>query len=227
VQLEYARARVAGAPMRLGTAERVVGMGRALLAPFGWRRATLAAFLALEQPAEQIAFWRRHLDTRGFRIATDALLSIDRLRAVYAAPFLAFLPDRFGTVMRARLARCFATHPNRTNVYARALLSGETVDQPPPPGAAAIRFACADAAAYLENCPRASFAGFALSNILDGASVDYRARLFAAVRHTATPEAVVVLRSFAEPPAPTTTNLAARDRSVLWGIVEVKQVTEL
>ncbi|MFI5365619.1 MAG: DUF3419 family protein [Candidatus Binatia bacterium] len=227
VQLEYARARVAGAPIRLGSAERIVGMGRTLLAPFGWCRATLAAFLALEQPAEQIAFWRRHLDTRGFRVATDALLSIDRLRAVYAAPFLAFLPDRFGRVMRERLARCFATHPNRTNVYAHALLTGESIDHPPPPGGTAIRFACADAATYLESCPSASFAGFALSNILDGASSDYRARLFAAVRRTATAEAVVVLRSFAEPAAPTATNVAAGDRSILWGIVDVKPVAAL
>lgn len=227
VQLEYAQARVTGGPTRLGSAERIVAMGRALLAPFGWRRATLAAFLALEQPAEQIAFWRRHLDTRGFRVATDALLSIDRLRAVYAAPFLAFLPERFGRVMRERLARCFANHPNRTNVYAHALLTGENIDHAPPPCAAAIRFACADAATYLEGCPPASFAGFALSNILDGASGDYRARLFAAVRRAATAEAVVVLRSFAEPASPMPSNVVARDRSILWGIVDVKPVAEL
>ena len=227
VQLAYAQARVAGAPMHVGSAERIVAMGRTLLAPFGWRRATLAAFLALEQPADQVAFWERHLDTRGFRVATDALLSVERLRAVYAPAFLAFLPERFGRVMRTRLARCFATHPNRTNVYARALLLGERTDQPPPKGAAAIRFECADAAAYLEACPPASFAGFTLSNILDGAPGEYRARLFAAVRRAATAEAVVVLRSFAEPWAPTATNIAARDRSILWGIVDVKRVREL
>jgi S-adenosylmethionine:diacylglycerol 3-amino-3-carboxypropyl transferase len=227
VQLAYAKARVAGAPMRVGSAERIVATGRTLLAPFGWRRATLAAFLALDQPAEQITFWQRHLDTRGFRLATDALLSVDRLRAVYAPPFLAFLPDRFGRVMRARLARCFATHPNRTNVCARALLLGERSNEPPPPGAAAIRFECADAAAYLEGCPPASFTGFTLSNILDGAPSAYRARLFAAVQRAATTDAVVVLRSFAEPAAPTASNVAARDRSILWGIVDVKRVTEL
>lgn len=227
VQLEYAQARVAGAPIRVGSAERIVAMGRTLLAPFGWRRATLAAFLGLEQPAEQTAFWRRHLDTRGFRVATDALLSVERLRALYAPAFLAFLPDRFGRVMRARLARCFATHSNRANVYARALLLGEHMDEPPPSKAAAIRFECADAAAYLEACPPASFAGFTLSNILDGAPSEYRVRLFAAVRRAATPEAVVVLRSFAEPVAPSATNIAGRDRSILWGIVDVKRVTEL
>jgi S-adenosylmethionine:diacylglycerol 3-amino-3-carboxypropyl transferase len=227
VQLAYAKARVAGAPMRTGAAERIVGLGRTLLAPLGWHRPTLAAFLALEQPAEQATFWERRLNTRGFRMATDLLFSVDRLRVVYAPQFLACLPQRFGHVMRARLARCFATHPNRSNVYARALLLGERSSRPPTPSAAAIRFECADAAAYLERCPPASFAGFTLSNILDGAPNAYRARLFAAVRRTATSDAVVVLRSFGEPPASTATNRAARDRSILWGVVDVKPVAEL
>jgi S-adenosylmethionine:diacylglycerol 3-amino-3-carboxypropyl transferase len=227
VQLEYAKARAAGAPLRLGSAERLVGVGRALLAPFGWRRATLAAFLALKDPAEQVTFWQRHLNTPGFRLATDALFSFTWLRAVYAAPFLAFLPDHFGRVMRARLERCFATHPNRTNIYARALLAGELIDEARGPAVVPIHFECADAAAYLEQCPPASFAGLTLSNILDGASAAYRARLFAAVRHAATPDAVVVLRSFAEPAAATTSNVAARDRALLWGIVDVRRVEEL
>ena len=226
VQLAYAKARAAGAPMRAGAAERIVGMGRTLLARCGWRRATLARFLALDDPAEQVAFWRRHLDTRGFRLVTDALFSITWLRTVYAAPFLAFLPHRFGRVMRARLARCFATHPNRTNVYARALLGGELVTQPTPTPET-VRFECADAAEYLEHCAPASFGGFTLSNILDGASSDYRARLVVAVRRAATSDAVVVLRSFAEPAAPAGTNVAARDRSILWGIVAVKRASEL
>lgn len=227
VQLEYAKARAAGAPMRRGSAERLVGVGRALLALFGWRRPTLAAFLALDDPAEQIAFWRRHLDTRGFRVATNLLLSFTGLRAVYAAPLLASLPQRFSAVMRARLERGFATHPNRTNVYARALLLGELDDAPPATPCAPIRFECADATAYLEHCAPASFGAFTLSNILDGVAADYRARLLGAVRRAATADALVVRRSFAEPPAPMATNLAARDRSILWGIVDVRRVAEL
>jgi S-adenosylmethionine:diacylglycerol 3-amino-3-carboxypropyl transferase len=227
VQLAYARARASGAPMCVGTAERIVGVGRTILARFGWRRATVAKFLDLEQTDEQIAFWRRHLDTRGFRVATDTLFSITSLRRVYATPFLAFLPQRFGRVMRARLARCFGNHPNRTNVYAHALLGGEFVDEASALQATAIQFECADAAAYLEGCPPASFAGFTLSNILDGASGNYRERLFAAVRRAAAADAVVVLRSFAEPAGPSAANVAARDRSILWGIVDVKRVSEL
>ena len=130
VQLEYARARLGGAPAITGTAERVVGLGRGAMALFGWRRAVLERFLELDDLAAQRAYWRAHLDTLGFRLATDTLLSISGLKAVYASPFLAILPAHFGRVMRDRLARCFATYPNRGNPYARALLLGET---PPAP----------------------------------------------------------------------------------------------
>lgn len=222
VQLAYAEARAAGAPMRRGFAERLMDFGRLLLVPAGWRRRTLASFLALDDPVEQIAFWRRHLDTRGFRAATGLLFSVTGLRTVYAAPLLACLPARFGRVIRARLERTFAAHPNRTNVYVRALLAGELAEEPRAADLRPIRFACADAAAYLEQCAPGSFAGFALSNILDGADDAYRTRLVGAVRHAATDDAVVVRRSFSEPAAGAPTNLAARDRSALWGIVDVR-----
>ena len=134
VQLEYARARLSGAPAVTGTAERVVGLGRGAMALFGWRRDVLERFLALDDPAAQTEYWRAHLDTRGFRIATDTLLSVAGLKAVYASPFLAILPAHFGQVMRARLARCFGAFANRGNRYARALLLGEL-----PPAARARR----------------------------------------------------------------------------------------
>jgi S-adenosylmethionine:diacylglycerol 3-amino-3-carboxypropyl transferase len=220
VQLEYARQRIAGAPAVRGTAERVMGLGRALAPLVGWSHARVREFLDLAEPDDQIAFWRDHLDTRRFRTTLDGLLSLTALRRVYASPFLAFLPPHLGAVMRARMERGFAQHPNRENPYARALLLGElaettTVD------ARSIQLVRADAADFLERAPAASFTGFTLSNILDGADDGYRRRLLAAVKHAAAPDAVVVLRSFGEPPAADTDNRAAADRAMIWGMVRV------
>ncbi len=226
-QLAYAERRIGGEPMVRGTAERLMAFGRTLLPLAGWWPSRLRAFLDLERPPEQAVYWRRHLDTRRLRAALDTLLSRPLLRAAYAPPLLGCLPPRFGAVMRARMERGFATHPNRTNPYARALLLGELRDEPAPREARGIRHVHADAAAYLESAPGGSFDGFTLSNIVDGAETSYRARLFAAVKRAARPDAVVVLRSFGEPPAALATNRAAEDRAMLWGIVDVKPAASM
>jgi S-adenosylmethionine:diacylglycerol 3-amino-3-carboxypropyl transferase len=227
VQLAYAERRFAGEPAIRGVAERVMAFGRSFAPLGGWSPSRLRAFLDLDDPAEQMAYWRRHLDTRRFRAALDGLLSLTALRAVYASPFLDFLPARLGAVMRGRMERCFALHPNRGNPYARALLLGELSEMPIPAEAKDIRLVHADAAGYLEREPRASFDGFALSNILDGADAAYKARLIAAVKNAAAPDAVVVLRSFANPPAALPTNRAAEDRAMLWGVVDVSPASAL
>jgi S-adenosylmethionine:diacylglycerol 3-amino-3-carboxypropyl transferase len=221
VQLAYARGRLDGAPADRGTAERLLDLGRGLLPLAGWRRPLLEAFLSLENPAEQLEFWRRNLDTRRFRAGVDLLLSFTALRGAYAAAFLEVLPPRFGRVIRSRMERCFGRHPNAGNPFARALLLGEF------PGPVRVQrsdviLACADAADFLEQCQPGSFDAFTLSNILDGATESYRRRLMAAVERAATPRAVVVLRSFGEPTPEVTMNVAGNDRSMLWGVVEVR-----
>jgi len=227
VELAYARARCAGAPGARGAAERFMDLGRRLGPLAGWRPSVVRRFLDLDDPAEQVRYWRRHLDTRRFRLAVDAMFSLASLRTVYAAPFLDFLPPRLGAVMRARLERCIARHANRSNPYARALLLGELPDAPVPACARDIRFVQADAARFLEGEPAQSFDGFALSNILDGASAAYARRLRAAVKRAAAPQACVVLRSFRSPDAADAGDHAAEDRSMLWGVVGVSPAHRL
>jgi S-adenosylmethionine:diacylglycerol 3-amino-3-carboxypropyl transferase len=227
VQLAYAERRLRGATPQVGTAERVMGFGRWMMPLAGWSSAALQEFLALDDPAKQVEYWRAHLDTWRFRTGFDTMMSLTSLRAVYAGRFLAFLPPRFGAVMRARMERCFARHSNADNPYARALLLGDVAARPLPSRAAHIQLALSDAASYLEACPAGFFGGFTLSNILDGAEESYRDRLFAAVRRAGTRDAVVVLRSFGEAAAAMATNLAGDDRSMLWGIVDARRVAEL
>lgn len=231
VQLDYARERLAGAPMQLGTAERLMAIGRTALAPFGWRRASLTRFADMDDPVEQVNTWRTEFETRPVRWLMDLGFSVSNLKLVYSAPLLACLPDRLGEVMRARLRRTFAQHPNARNPYLRALLLGDPdplAPTPPHP----IEFVCRDAASYLEGCEPGSVAGIALSNILDGAPAAYRERLYAAVRRAAAPGAMVVQRSFSEPGffhggRDEGFNVAARDRSVLWGVVDVRPADRL
>jgi len=224
VQLRYAGRRFAGHKASRGAAERFMAFGRSFAPLVGWWPSRLRQFLELEDPQTQLNYWTRYLDTPGFRAAFDGMLSLTALRAVYAAPFLDFLPARLGAVMRSRLERGFALHSNHANPYLRALFLGELAEAQPPPEAADIRLVHADAAAFLEQQPVASFDGFTLSNILDGTDAQYGRRLFAAVKHAAKPDAIVVLRSFREPQASDPYNRAADDRAMLWGIVDVRPV---
>lgn len=223
VQLRYAERRIAGHKASRGAAERFMAIGRSFAPLVGWWPSRLRQFLELEDPQTQLSYWTRYLDTPRFRAAFDGMLSLTALRAVYAAPFLDFLPAHLGAVLRGRLQRGFALHSNRSNPYLRALLLGELAETAPPE-AANIRLVHADAATFLEQQPAASFDGFTLSNILDGAESRYERRLFAAVKHAARPDAIVVLRSFREPQASDPYNRAADDRAMLWGIVDVRPV---
>lgn len=222
VQLAYAQRRLAGDAGEAGEAERFLGVGRLFGPIVGWWPATVQAFLELENPVQQLAYWREHLDTLRFRTAVDGLLSISALRAVYASALLQCLPAHLGRVMRMRLERCVARHANAGNPYLRALLWGEMPAVEPPADTRRVDFVRADAADFLEAQAAGSFEGFSLSNILDGADAHYRTRLCAAVRRAASVGAVVIERSFGEPPAGIPTNRAADDRAALWGIVDVR-----
>ena len=96
-----------------------------------------------------------------------------------------------------------------------------------PAQAQSVKLVHADAAAFLESQPPASFDGFTLSNILDGTDEAYTRRLFGAVKRAARPDAVTVIRSFGEAEAASPFNRAEDDRSMLWGSVLVRPVSEL
>ena len=225
-QLAYAQRRAEGAPPETGDAERAMNFARTFMPLVGWRKSQIRTFLNLSDVAEQMSFWRDHLNTCRFRAAFDTLMSPAILRAIYQPQLLTVLPPKFGAVLRSRLERTFAHHANATNPYARALFLGETENQPPPKSPN-IRFVLGDAASCLESSPARHFDAFTLSNILDGAEPSYRARLTQAIRRAATEGAIVVLRSFAEPPPALPTNHAECDRSLLWGVVDIRNANTL
>ncbi|HET6385335.1 MAG TPA: DUF3419 domain-containing protein [Armatimonadota bacterium] len=223
VQVEYVRGRLAGAPQREGTAERMIGLARRAARLVGWSEIALRTFLMMEDLGEQIQFWKRRLDRPLFRLGMSLAFRPAALRLFYDPPLTRILPRRFGTVFHSRLDRGFSIHPNRMNPYAwRTWLGcGPPGWDAPPARPEAITLACADAAEYLENEAPGSFDAFSLSNILDGPDEEYGRRLFAAVRHAAAPGAIMVLRSFREPVNRPDAAWAARDRSMLWGSVRV------
>jgi len=227
VQLAYAERRLNGDPGFRGRAERVMDFARFFAPLAGWWPSRVRAFVELDDPAEQMEYWQQQLNTWRFRAALNGLFSVTALRSVYSSPLLDFLPKRLGVVMRTRMERCFASHPNRTNPYARSLLLGELSPDLPPTEAKDIRLVHADAAGFLENEPPASFDGFTLSNILDGADEAYRQRLFAAIKRAAAPMATTVLRSFSDADASSPANRATDDRAMLWGSVLVRPAAEL
>jgi hypothetical protein len=221
-QLRYVEDRLAGGPVRLGSADRLLALGRSVLLRTGWRHADLEDFCHMDDPAAQLEVWRDRLDTSGFRLVLGATLSPGSVRGAGFSAFTSSVQDRFDVLMRERLAAGVATHPNRSNPFLRRLLLGRPVPTPAPePGS--VRLVQADLLDHLEAVPPASYDGFTLSNVLDGTGAEYASRLTAAVHRAAAPGAVAVYRSFRRTSIEAAAQ-AATDRSMLWGSVRVEQV---
>ena len=224
-QIEHVRGRLDGSPCREGAVDRLLARARRFFFPLWASRARLEEFLSLSDPEAQARFWRKNLDTPVLRVGLALFLNRLALRAAYSRAFVDALPRRFTKILRLRLARGFARHPNRTNPYVRDLFLGRDPPQESAPAPIRMRLEVADAASYLEECPPGSFEGFSLSNILDGASAAYRERVFAAVRRASSPGGVLVLRSFSQPEDATAAAWAGMDRSMLWGSIRVERVS--
>jgi hypothetical protein len=209
-QARYLEERAAGGSIRRGTVDTAMSFGRRLS---GWNADTADWFAELDGGVAQAAAWREHFDTRRFRLAIASLVG--------PLGLLVGSRRRIDHALRRRLARGFATHPNRTNPYARLLVLGPQQSAADTPPAARLHVRVADAAGYLEALEPGSVDGFALSNIVDAAGAAYAQRLFRAVRRASAPGATAVLRSFAEPRTVDEDAWARRDRSHIWGRIHV------
>ena len=168
-QLAYAQRRANGGVAETGDAERAMRALRSFMPLAGWRKNLVRAFLDLSDVDEQMAFWREHLDTRRFRAGFDTLMSGPIFTPVYAPRFLSSLPSKFGAVLRKRLERGFARHPNASNPYARALLLGETRR-----GSPAARHRTSDSS------PRTRHPGW--NHVQPGSLMASRSRIFSMAR---------------------------------------------
>jgi len=227
VQLAYCRARLAGAPALIGSAERLLAVGRraaALTAGPGWRPAALERRLQLGEPG-----WEDVLEGRRLRLLMAAALRPATLALAVVGPLRGLLPLRFDVVLRRRLVRGLRAFPSADNPWAWRLLLGRErpglMDDVPLPDPTVVQLVQADVLDLLERTPRGGYDAIALSNVLDGPGPVFAARLRAAAIRAVVPEGPVLLRSIREPVNAEQDAAAARDRSMLWGSVEILRGT--
>ena len=226
-QVDYVKARLAGAPPREGTIDRMFALGRRRLRFAGLEDVALREFLSLSDARAQTEALAAHPD---WIAAFSSLLTPLATRGAYDDTFRRALPPAFERVFAARLLRTIGRHPNRENPFLWRLLAGEPApgcDDPAPTTATTttnLPVVHADAATFLEAGPPASFDAFALSNIGDGSGEPDRQRLDRALRHAAAPGAIVIARTLGEPANARDSEWAARDRSPLWGAIRVEQI---
>jgi SAM-dependent methyltransferase len=214
-QVDYVRARAAGAPPRAGQADRYLGMAAAALPLLGLTRERLRTFFDLDDPGVQVTAWRK-LAGRRFRAAL-ALAFGPALRLAYRSDLARALPPGFAAELAARLENGFGIHRNRRNPLARALFGLPVAANP----AQQIEVEHAEVLDFLRGQAPRSFDGFAFSNVTEGASAGFRDELIAAARRCARPGAVAVLRSLGRPRSSEDAARAASDRTLIWGGIEV------
>src|SRR5581483_7967411 len=69
VQVAYVQHRLSRREIQRGSAERILAFARSLAPLAGWNKRSVEAFLDLDDPKQQVLYWRRHLDARRFRDA--------------------------------------------------------------------------------------------------------------------------------------------------------------
>ena len=214
-------------PMIRGTAERVMCFGRRLLPLAGWRPSRLRAFLDLERAPEQAAYWRA-ISTPGASVRPSTPSCRGRCSAP-STPRLSSPVCRHASAAscaRAWRAASPCIRTGRTRTRARCC-SASSATSPRPRRQGGSVSSTPKRPRTSRPQPKGASTASRSRTSSTAPENAYRARLFAAVKRAAAPGAVVVLRSFGEPPADLPTNRAPQDRAMLWGIVDVKPVALL
>ncbi len=222
-QVDYVKERLSGSPPRDGIVDQSLRLALRFFSCLGASGKEMEAFLQMEDLKEQVRYWKTRLLNGFQRRLVDIALSRFSLEIFYHKKFLEDLPGQFGRIMLQRLERGLALHPNKTNIFLQRLLSRRKLSELREVAPITIppRVYCDDAVHYLESCPQNLYDGFSFSNILDGAEEAYAQNLRSAIRRSARPGAVIVLRSFREPVSEAERFWAAQDRAMLWGKIVI------
>ena len=227
------RRRLDGAPMETGTAERVMGLLRKLLPLAGWRRATVEAFLALDDPGGAARVLARARWTpRFFRAGFDLGLSVYRPpRRLRLA-----LPPGPAAALRPRDARAdgaLLRHAPQPDEPLRARAPPRRRSRAAGARTRALAGEVEPRGGRRRRLPRGLPRRAASTASPSRTSSTARPRATGTgssppSRHAAAPGSVVVLRSFAEPGGARRGRTSrARDRSMLWGVVEARAAGDL
>lgn len=224
LQVAYVRERCSGGAVRLGTVDRWLRLVRAVFPAAGLPRRRLREFLQLADPQAQLRYWKKHLDRAPARLLLRGLCNRACFRLAYSRDFVQSCPRAFHRCIRARIERGISRHPNRHNPYAWRLFLGQdgSENRTGRSNGRSFPVVCADVLSYLcSGAARKPFDGFSLSNILDGPDGSYQTAVLDAVRRSASPGAVVVLRTLGEVANRQAQAWAGADRSLLWGGIHV------